>query len=80
MTARETPHARPRATLLGTYCDHKSASHLSAVALDRATHHVGDVLLLADQGDVKHDTQGLGIGGKNDKLARAAVDSGACQS
>lgn len=38
------------------------------------TYHVGHVLLLADERDVEHNAQGLGVSGEDDELAGAAVD------
>ena len=72
MTARDTPQARPRATLLGTYCTTLALS--AVVIVMKSTYHVGHVLLLADERDVEHNAQRLGVGGEDDQLAGAAVD------
>jgi hypothetical protein len=70
--ARDTA-GTAKGDLAGNVLQHVSV--LSPIDASAAgTHHVGDVLLLRDQGDVEHNAEGLSISGENDQLAGAAVD------
>lgn len=76
MTLRETPQARPRAILEGTYTCAGHGQHcctdIGDHAFDGLT-HVGGVLVLGQERDVQQDSQGSGVGSEDDDLGGSSV-------
>jgi hypothetical protein len=77
MTGRETPQARPRAVLEGTGCQRCSGE--LRMRQEQLTEDVGDVLVLAEEGEVENDLNGLDVGGHDDELGDTTVQAVLCQ-
>lgn len=71
MTGRETPQARPRLRWVSAQPFTTSSRHSRSLGRDKA---VGDVLVLAQEGEVEDNLDGLDVGGHDDELGDTTVE------